>query len=683
MVTAMTGAAVFDRLLPPDLSRLHALSTEVVAADGSTLRLFTASDGRWRLPADIDRIDPLLVDMLIAREDHRFYDHVGVDPLAVGRALAQAIGEGEIVSGASTITMQAARLLEPRDRTIGAKLIEMARALQLEWRFDKKEILSIYLTLAPYGGNIEGVRAASLFWFGHEPVALTPAEAGLLVALPQAPERLRPDRHPVMAIEARARVLTAAAERGVIAERIATEAMTASMPTDRRAAPLLAAHLAERLHRDRPAEDHIETGIDAELQAGLERLVARHAGQFGDAVSVAVLAVENTTGIVRGYVGAPDYLDRSRYGPIDMVTAVRSPGSTLKPFAYAMAFDARLLHPETAMLDVPMHFGSYAPQNFDGFYRGEITAADALRASLNVPAVAVLERIGPAPFLDRLAGAGVHLEMPAAERAPGLAIILGGVGATLEELVTLYEGLARGGTIRPLRLDLAIDPGSERRLVSPLGAWYVTRILETVPPPPDRLSGADRANAPVLAYKTGTSYGYRDAWAIGYDARYTIGVWVGRPDGTFSSGRIGRDTAAPLLFDAFDLLPVDAGAIVRNRPSGPSPAGALLVGSTTELPVPLRRFGGAAAVAESTAGPVISFPVDGGRIPLRSGAELTPLALDATGGTLPLLWFVNGEAVTSDAWKRRTAWQPDGPGQARITVIDGDGRHASAEIWIE
>jgi penicillin-binding protein 1C len=337
-----------------------------------------------------------------------------------------------------------------------------------------------------------------------------------------------------------------------------------------------------------------------------------------------------------------------------------------------MAFDARILHPESTMLDRPTRFGGYAPENFDGGYRGEVTASEALRASLNVPAVAVLERIGPGPFLDRLAETGVRTALPDPDREPGLAVILGGVGVTLEDLVLLYGGLANGGTVTPLQFGAGLVPGEDRQLVSPLAAWYVTRILETLPPPPARLAGADRTDAPLVAYKTGTSYGYRDAWAIGYDATYTIGVWVGRPDGSFSSGRLGRDSAASLLFDAFDLTAKTGSGVVRDRPSGPAPAGALLVQSTADLPLPLRRFGTAVVRApENSAGPTITFPVAGGRIALHDG------------GRLPLLWFVNGKAIPSQSWKRRAEWQPDGTGQARITVVDGNGQHASVDIWVE
>ncbi|MEX0807987.1 MAG: penicillin-binding protein 1C [Dongiaceae bacterium] len=685
-----TGGWALDHAFPPALGRLADLSQEVTASDGATLRLFTAGDARWRLPVALDDVDPLFLAMLIAREDKRFFSHPGIDPLAVGRAALQAIGAGHIVSGASTLTMQTVRLLEPRPRTLASKLIEMARALQLESRFDKREILAMYLTLAPYGGNIEGLRAASLLYLGKEPATLTPAEAALLVALPQSPESLRPDRAPAAAAAARARVLDRAAGMGLLTIAAAAEAAADRLPALRRDAPMLAPHLAERLLREGINERAIATLIDGDLQARLERLAYLHATQWSDGVSVAILVVENETRAVRGYVGAADYFDTARFGPIDMVQAVRSPGSTLKPFLYAMGFESRLLHPETLMLDAQTRFGNYAPQNFDGGFRGDVTAEAALQQSLNVPAVALLDRIGPASFLARLRGAGMRVDLPRPEIGPGLPIILGGLGTTLEDLVAGYAGLAEGGVMKPLRFRPDDPDMAGGALTSPLGAWYVARILEGLPPPPDRLAGADRPGAPLVAYKTGTSYGYRDAWAIGFDARYTIGVWVGRPDGSFASDRMGRDTAAPLLFDAFDLLDRPALLLTRERPSGPPPGDALLVASTASLPAPLQRFQREASrIATSVAtaiaaGPSIAFPVDGTRLPLGDDAsDLLPLALEARGGQLPLLWLVNGEAVPTASWKRRAAWQPDGAGQVRVTVVDSDGRHASVDIWIE
>jgi penicillin-binding protein 1C len=674
-----------DRLLPLNLERLRDVSVLVEDSDGQLLRPFTATDGAWRLPVKVSEVDPRFVQMLVTYEDRRFYWHMGVDPLALMRAVWQWASTGSVVSGASTLTMQTVRLLEPRPRSLRSKLIEMARAVQLEAHFSKDEILGIYLTLAPYGGNLEGIRAASLFYFGKEPSHLTDAEAAMLVALPQSPERVRPDRNPGAAREARNHVLERLAGAGLLNATELAEVESGAVPEGRREAPMVAAHLAERLRLANPGSSEIRTAIDATLQRALEALVARRQGELESGATIAVLAVRNSDHAVRGYVGSTDILDGGRHGPIDMVTAVRSPGSTLKPFIYGLAFDGLLIHPETIMVDRPMRFGDYAPRNFDNRFHGEMTAREALQMSLNLPAVALLDRIGPLELARRFALSGVTLRLPAETEQPGLPIALGGVGVTLEDLVTLYAGLANGGVTRPLRFRADQAEGESQALISPLAAWYVTHILEDMPPPPNRLVASDGRRQRQIAYKTGTSYGFRDAWAIGYEREWTIGVWVGRPDGSFSPGRMGRDAAAPILYEAFDLLAPPTGTAALMKPSGPAPAGAILV-SNSELPAALRRFEPAANAWRSpaaTQGPNLAFPQDGAVVELRSGGRLASLPLEVRGGELPLIWLVNGRPLSTQPWRRQAEWRPDGLGEARITVIDRAGRSASAEIWIQ
>jgi len=674
-----------DRLFPPNLERLRHVSVLVEDSDGQLLRPFTAADGAWRLPVTASAVDPRFRQMLVAYEDRRFYWHAGVDPLALLRAIWQWASAGSVVSGASTLTMQTVRLLEPRPRSLRSKLIEMARAVQLEAHFSKDEILGIYLTLAPYGGNLEGIRAASLFYFGKEPSHLTDAEAAMLVALPQSPERVRPDRNPMAARAARNHVLERIASAGLLSAAGLGEVESEAVPEGRREAPMVAAHLAERVTQANPGSAEIRTTVDGTLQRALEALVARRQSELESGATIAVLAVRNNDRAVRGYVGSTDILDGSRHGPIDMVRAVRSPGSTLKPFIYGLAFDGLLIHPETIMVDRPMRFGDYAPRNFDNRFHGEMTAREALQMSLNLPAVALLDRIGPVELARRFALSGVTLRLPAQTEEPGLPIALGGVGVTLEDLVTLYAGLANGGTTRPLRLRTDQAEGEGQALMSPLAAWYVTHILEDMPPPPNRLVASDGRRQRQIAYKTGTSYGFRDAWAIGYDREWTIGVWVGRPDGSFSPGRMGRDAAAPILYEAFDLLPPPSGSATLMKPSGPAPAGAILA-SNSELPAGLRRFEpGANAWRSPSAiqGPNLAFPQDGAVIELRSGGHLASLPLEARGGELPLIWLVNGRPLNALPWRRQAEWLPDGLGEARITVIDKAGRSASAEIWVQ
>ena len=443
------GGLLLDRLFPPDLSRLADLSVLVEDKDGQVLRAFTAKDGSWRLPVRLAEVDPRLTRMLLAYEDKRFESHPGVDLLALVRALGQLAAAGHVVSGASTLTMQTARLLEPRPRNLGTKLIEMARAFQLEARFSKDQILAMYLTLAPYGGNLSGIRAASRFYFGKEPAALGDAEAALLVALPQSPERFRPDRAPAAAKAARARVLARLTATGVLAAEAAAEAGEAPLPSERRAATFDAPHLAERLAAAVPGASEVRTLIDGDLQRRLQALAARRRVGLEAGATLAILVVENATRAVRAYVGAADYFDAESRSQNDMVRAVRSPGATLKPFVYGLAFDDLLIHPETIVTDRPMRFGDYAPQNFDHRFRGELTAREALQLSLNLPAVALLDRVGPLRFADLLRAVGTPLRLPEPNRVPGLPIVLGGAGTSLEDLVALYAGLATAAACGP------------------------------------------------------------------------------------------------------------------------------------------------------------------------------------------------------------------------------------------
>jgi penicillin-binding protein 1C len=677
-IGAGVAGAALDRLYPLDMGRLQSHSVMVLAADGSILRGFTAAGGAWRFPETAAAVDPKFLKFLVAYEDHRFYRHPGIDPLAVIRAIGQAVKAGHVVSGASTLTMQTARLLEPRPRVLGSKLIEMARALQLEAHIGKAGILGIYLSLAPYGGNLEGVRAASLAYFGKEPRHLTEAQAALLVALPQSPETLRPDRFPAAARAARDKVLTRVFAEGVIDAATYRAALKDASPDDRLPALNDAPHLALRMRLSAPGELIIRTNIDADLQSRIQSMIARSQTALEPGAGIAVLVVENAERRVRAYLGSADFFDAQRYGQNDMVRAIRSPGSTLKPFIYGMAFEDLIVHPDTIVKDVPMRFGDYAPSNFDHLFRGEVTAREALQLSLNLPAVALLDRIGPGRFAARLAQAGAPLVLPTKDSLPGLPIALGGVGINLESLVTLYSALAEGGIARPLRFAADQPEGKGQVLMSPLSAWYVTRILDETPPPDRWLPASNRRNATDIAYKTGTSYGYRDAWAIGYNARYTVGVWVGRPDGAFSAERMGREAAAPILFRILDQLP-HAGSAAAATP----PAGAIIAG-TNDLPANLRRFDPqpgleSNALPKVTGGPSIRMPVDGSTIDLADAS----LVLTASGGALPLHWLVNGAPIQSLPFRREAQWQPDGRGATRVTVVDGLGRSASAAVWLK
>ena len=670
MTVVLCLAVRYFTLPPPPLDRGGDVSTLVLAADGSILRGFLSADGKWRLPVEPDKVDPLYRRMLVAAEDARFAWHPGVDPLAVLRAAAQLAASGHVVSGASTLTMQVARLLERHPRSLSAKLREAAKAFALERRMSKNEVLALYLTLAPFGGNLEGVRAASLAYFGKEPARLSAAECALLVAIPRSPERLRPDRHPDAARAGRDRVLLRMTEAGVIPPAALAEARAEDVPRVRLAMPFRAPHLAWALRNEDPAAASHRTTIDPLLQQQVEDLLKREVLSLDSEASIAAMVVDNSGRRVLAYVGSADFNAVARRGTLDMARAVRSPGSALKPFIYAMAFDRLIIHPETVLEDRPRHFGDYSPSDFDGRFQGDVSARQALQYSLNLPAVAVLDRLGPARFTAALAAAGVRLRLPEPTSDPGLAVALGGAGITLADLVRLYAALSNGGEVTPLRYRIDEPPVAGNPIFGPLGAWYVNDTLAEAPPPPGVLP-AEARRGRRLAYKTGTSYGYRDFWAIGYDPEVTIGVWAGRADGTPMPGRSGRLTAAPILFKIADLL-----GPAMPRKEVPPPAGALLA-VRNDLPSRLQRLDPGPPLQPAAAvGPKIVYPPDGALIEWR-GEEVP---LEAVGGKQPYRWLVDGKPLPPAPPRRPIYWQPEGVGFAHLTIIDGEGRSAHSTM---
>jgi penicillin-binding protein 1C len=675
LCTLAFGAWVAS-LGPLPLEQAKQVSTTIVDRNGKLLRAYAMADGRWRLPVDAKTaVDPGYLKLLLAYEDRRFRSHSGVDPIALGRAALQLVARGHIVSGGSTITMQLARLMEPRrERSLSAKLRQMVRALQIERQLTKDQILDLYLALAPYGGNLEGIRAASIAYFGKEPKRLSLAEAALLVALPQSPETRRLDRYPDVARAARDRVLDRMVEEGQISREDAMQAKTVLVPRLRRPMPILAPHSADQAIATVKDAPVIRLTLDASLQKVLEALARDRAIALGPNISVAIVAVDNESGDILARVGSPDYFDERRAGQVDMSRAVRSPGSTLKPFIYGLAFEDGFVHPESLIDDRPIRFGTYAPENFDMTFQGTVAVRRALQQSLNVPAIALLDRVGSSRLASRLRQAGANLVLPKDE-APGLAMGLGGVGVTLQDLVQLYAGLARLGNTRPLReiVTKHDDQSDSLRLLDQVAAWQVGNVLMGTPPP---------ENAPHnrIAFKTGTSYGYRDAWSVGFDGRMTIGVWVGRPDGAPVPGLAGRTAAAPILFDAFartGKLPVPL----------PKPPKGALVASNAKLPLPLRRF---RAVGElvRTGGehaPHIQFPLNGSRIDVDRSADgqFAAMPVKVAGGVLPMTMLVNGVAAGEIDGRRQRLVDPPGPGFARLTVIDATGAADTVVIRIQ
>ncbi|TQN62183.1 penicillin-binding protein 1C [Agrobacterium tumefaciens] len=680
MVALLMGGAAFgldtlDKAYPPPLEAARQRSFEVLDRDGRLLRAFATPDGRWRLKAAAAEVDPQFLRMLVAYEDQRFYDHHGVDPWALLRSGWQLVSNGRIVSGASTLSMQVARLIEPRaDRSFSAKFLQAARALQIERRLSKAEILDLYLNIAPYGGNIEGVRAASLAWFGKEPARLDTAEAALLVALPQLPEKRRPDRFPAAAKQARERVLQRLAVERVVGEGEAERAALADVPSNRRDLPSYAPHMAVAARTKFPNVAEARSTLKLPIQRELEA-VARHAAEkIGDKVSVAIVMADAQTGDILAEVGSADYLDTARRGFVEMSRAVRSPGSTLKPFIYGLAFEDGLVGQETIIEDRPADFSGYRPRNFDMHYQGDVSIRQALQLSLNVPAVKLLDAVSPSALMVRFRRVGVKLVLPANE-APGLAIALGGAGISLVDLVQLYMGLA--GSSDPVRLGDGIRSFPERlggdRLFSDAAIWNISDILSGVLPP---LGMKQRG----IAYKTGTSYGYRDAWSVGFDGRHVLGVWVGRADNGAVPGIAGYATAAPILFEAFEK----SGVAITPMPAAPSGVARVAV---SDLPANQRRFtltaSGLLSASRRESAPRIVYPPEGARVELSSQSGISPLVLKLQGGRAPFRWLANGMPLPDVSLRRNSEWRPEGQGFSTLTVIDADGRASSVRVFIE
>ena len=673
IVSFISVALVADRIFPPPLSRADDLGALILDRNGRQLHAFANTEGRWRFTAELDAIDPAFVERLILIEDRRFWRHSGVDALAMARAITTAVTAGEVKSGGSTITMQTARLLEPRKRTVFAKLIEMLRALQIEARLSKSEILSLYLTLAPYGGNIEGVRAASLIYFGKEPARLSTDQQALLIALPQAPEARRPDRQHEAAKAARARILQRLVGLGSLTASQAAEAASVAAPGARHAFPQRAYHAARALRQDAVhASMDLRASIELSAQIAAESILERFAAER-PGLNAAAIVVDNRTREVLASVGSASFAGPG--GWMDLTRASRSPGSLLKPLIYGLAFDDGVAGPDTLIRDAPTDFGAYRPENFDRVFHGEVRLREALQHSLNVPAVQALERVGPGRLAAALGEAGAAVRLPAkAMGKPTLALALGAGGLSLRDVALVYAALANDGIIQPLIWEMEDEPGAEDgedrlRIMSAVSARQIGAILRTAPSIDGRAPAELSAAAPRVAFKTGTSYGFRDAWAAGWDDAYTIAVWTGQADGASTPGLTGRSAAAPLLFEMFDRISDAAPGALAMRP---------LDGAD---------FGGMGPAALNRAVPdappfEIAFPPSGAELFLPAGRADRGFVPAARGGAGDVRWYVDGAPLPASRDPRRTPWRPDEDGFYTIVAVDGDGRVSTTHVRV-
>ncbi|RMI20492.1 penicillin-binding protein 1C [Pseudoroseomonas wenyumeiae] len=642
LLAGLVGAGLaLDRAFPPDLSRLEHTARLVTDRAGRPLSALPAPGGIWRLPTTSADVPPHLVALLVAAEDARFAWHPGVDPLAVGRAAFQWLRAGHVISGGSTLAMQVARLLEPRPRNLRSKAIEAFRALQLQARLGRQGVLDAWLTLAPMGGNLEGIRAGALAWFGRDARNLDPAESALLVAIPRRPEALRPDRHPAAARAARDALLLVRAARAPDITAADRTLLAGDVPRARQPMPALAPHLSREA--DRAGEGR--TTLDAPLQRALEALLSEARAGLPPRVSTAAVVADLRRREIRALVGGA-WGDETRAGAMDLTRAVRSPGSTLKPLLYALSFEAGLARPDTLLEDAPARFGAYAPENFDHGFAGRVTVAQALRRSLNLPAVAMLDRLGPLRFASALKRLGAVPRLPAGAE-PTLPLALGGVGLTLRELLTLMAPLGDAGRAGALHWQANAPAPPPAPALDARAAAEVAAIL-TRPFPDGGPAG--------VAWKTGTSWGGRDSWALGFDAAHLVGIWVGRPDGTpmvvHTGGATGTGLALPLLARAFTLLPA-APRPSRERDRTPA--------QVARAPQDRLR---------------LLFPVPDTEI---AGGEVL---LRAAGGRRPLSFLVDGAPLPGIPARRDALWGPREPGFYRVTVLDADGEAASVSVRV-
>ena len=557
IVCFMALGILLDRFVfPLPVENLNKPSaTFVYARDNTLLGCFASLDTYWRKPVSLSDISPLLVKSVIACEDRWFYYHPGINVVSLFSAAIDNIRAGKIVRGGSTITMQVARMMEPKPRTLSSKAIEILRSVQLELHYSKRELLELYFNLAPYGGNIEGVGAASFFYFGKRPRELTASQAALLTSIPNSPTTLRPDMNLERSLMFRGKVLRVMLRRNIISREKYNEAQLEEITARRVSPPLIAPHFTRDLAMKNLGRPEIRSTIDSRIQSICDGIVREHRNELRQRGinNIAVAIVRNSSAEILAMIGSADYGDIAHQGQVNGAVSPRSPGSALKPFVYAMALDEGLISPSSILEDLPVYYSGYSPENYDKQFRGAVSAAEALRLSLNVPAVSVCAKVGLKDVYSLLKRGGIS-SLNKKEHQYGLPLILGSCEIKLVDLTCLYSGLARDGLYRPYKMELAESKDDTTRLFSGAAAYIISEILSELQRPDFPSSWEFSPNIPKVAWKTGTSYGRKDAWSVGYNTEYTVGVWVGNFSGEPSPDLVGADAAAPILFEIFQAI---------------------------------------------------------------------------------------------------------------------------------
>ncbi len=544
-------------------------SVMVYGRDGDLLRAFTTEDGMWRTYTPIEEVSPMFKDALLSYEDERFYYHPGIDPFALLRAVWTNITSGRIVSGFSTITMQLARMIEPKDRTLISKLIEMFRTVQIELSYSKDEILEFYLNIAPYGGNIEGIGSASYIYFNKPHNKLSTGEIALLVGLPNSPTQYRPDLYPENAKKQRDKVLKLINKEGVITDKQYQEALYEEIPDNRYDMPFYAPHFTDYMKLNTKEESHIYTTIDLEKQKACDELLKNHIRRLKQRGinNGAIVVIDNETREVLAYIGSAGYFDDDNQGMVNGVVSNRSPGSALKPFVYVLSAEEGSIGTGTMLIDLPENFSGFEPQNYDKKFRGMVSASEALALSLNIPAVKLLQGLKFKNLYNKLKEGGLStLTHP--EEYYGLSLILGGLEVKLIELANLYSTLANLGYHENYKLRKDVKSANKRQIFSEEASFIISEMLAEDHYLSSKINWKTTLGNHKIAWKTGTSYAHRDAWSFGYDKDYTVGVWIGNFDNRESSDIVGILAATPLMFDIFKSITDDLNPQWLNRPSG-------------------------------------------------------------------------------------------------------------------